>query len=105
VDFDVDYRPDGYPCWLDWDSWTECAKTSLCQADVTPCMAGPNFQMQYRPQHQLIQPVDTFDAITKKLHRVAYEFQVRLNLTGYCRLKQCRFNAYQTQEAPYGRQL
>jgi hypothetical protein len=102
VDLAIDYVPDGYPCPIPWDSWSECAKTSICAADLTACMTLPNLKPQYRPNHQLKQPADTFDSITKKLHRVAYEFQFIFNLRGYFRLKQCRFNAYQTQQLPYG---
>jgi hypothetical protein len=102
VNFDIDYRPDSYPCWKDWDSWSECAKTSVCPEDITRCMTFETFQEQYRPNHQLLQPADTFDAITNHLYRVGYEFQFRLNIIGFCRLKQCRFNAYQTQQLPYG---
>jgi hypothetical protein len=105
VDFDIDYRPDSYPCWQNWDSWSECAKTSVCLEDITRCMTIPNFQLQYRPMRQLVQPKDDFDPILNKLYRVGYEFQIRFNITGYCRLKQFRANAYRTEEAPYGRQL
>jgi hypothetical protein len=102
VEIDVDYRPDSYPCWKDWDSWSECSKNSLCEADITRCMEVENFQEQYRPNHQLLQPADVFDSITNHLYRVGYEFQVRVNVIGFCRIKQCRFNAYQTQQLPYG---
>lgn len=105
VDFQLQYRPDGYPCWLDWDSWSECAKVSLCAEDLVACEALPNFRPQYRPYHQFKQPADSFDAILKKLYRVGYEFQFRLNITGRTRIKQTRFNAYEEQQLPYGSQL
>jgi hypothetical protein len=105
VDFSIQYRPDSYPCWLDWDSWDECAKMKLCEDEITRCMNMPNFQLQYRPMRQMVQPGDAFDPILKKLFRVGYEHQFRINITGYARMKQFRANAYQTQDSPYGRQL
>jgi len=105
VDFALQYRPDGYPCWVDWDTWTECAKVSLCAEDLVACEALPNFKPQYRPYHQLKQPLDSFDPILKKLYRVGYEMQFRYSITGRTRLKQNRFNAYQEQQLPYGSQL
>lgn len=105
VDFSMQYRPDGYPCWIDWDSWIECAKTELCREDLVACMSLPNFKPQYRPYHQLKQPADTFDPILKKMYRVGFEMQFRFNITGQTRLKQCRFNGYQTELPPYGSQL
>lgn len=105
VNISLQYIPDSYPCPIDWDSWSECAKVELCVEDMVACQALPNFRPQYRPNHQLKQPADTFDPILKKLHRVAYEFGFRFNNVGYFRMKQFRANTYQTQQLPYGSQL
>lgn len=105
VDFQLQYRPDGHPCWIDWDSWSECAKVSLCAEDLVACEALPNFKPQYRPYHQFKQPADTFDPILKKLHRVFYEGQFRLNVVGRTRLKQFRANSYLEEQLPFGSQL
>lgn len=105
VDFDLDFRPDSHPCWIDWDNWTECAKTSFCEDDFGTCPTLPNYQEQYRPKRQFKQPPDTFDPTTKSKYRNGYEIQPRLTVTGFARLKQIRLNAYQTQEPPYGKQL
>lgn len=105
VDFALQYRPDGHPCWIDWDSWSECAKVSLCAEDLVACQALPNFRPQYRPNHQFKQPADTFDPILKKLYRVGYEFQFRLSIVGSARIKQVRFNCYSEEQPPYGSQL
>lgn len=105
VDFDVDFRPDSHPCWIDWDSWSECAKTDFCEDDFGTCPNLPNYQEQYRPKRQLVQPPDTFDASTGSKYRNGYEIQVRLTMTGFARVKQIRINAYQTQEKPWGAQL
>lgn len=105
VDFDVDYRPDSYPCWIDWDAWEECATTDLCIEDFGACPTLPNFKPQYRPKKQFTQPADTFDPITKQMHRTGYEMQFRFKTTGYCRHKQFRANAIDVQEAPYGKGL
>lgn len=102
VNIALQYTPDSYPCPIDWDSWTECAKVSLCFEDLVGCQTLPNFRPQYRPYHQLKQPADTFDPILKTLYRVGYEFGFRFNITGYLRLKQFRANAFSTQQAPYG---
>lgn len=105
VDFDVDFRPDSHPCWIDWDNWSECAKTQFCEDDFGTCPTLPNYQEQYRPKRQLVQPPDTFDATTKNKYRNGFEFQVRLTMTGYARVKQIRINSYDFQERPYGNQL
>jgi len=105
VDFDVDFRPDSYPCWIDWDNWTECSKNSMCADEFGTCVTLPNYQEQYRPMRQLVQPTDAFDPILKTQYRKGYEFQVRLTVVGRCRAKQLRINAYEQQQKPYGSQL
>lgn len=105
VDFDVDYRPDSYPCWIDWQAWNECATTDLCIADFGACPTLPNFKLQYRPKKQFTQPADTFDPITKQMLRTGYEMQFRFKTTGYCRHKQFRANSIEVQEAPFGKGL
>lgn len=105
VDFDLDYRPDSYPCWIDWQNWEECATTALCVEDFGACPTLPNFKPQYRPKKQFTQPADTFDPITKQMLRTGYEMQFRFKTTGYCRHKQFRSNVIEVQEAPYGKGL
>jgi len=105
VDFDLDFRPDSYPCWIDWDSWQECAKYKLCAGEFGVCPTLPNYKEQYRPKRQFVQPPDTFDPILKKMYRNGYEFQVLLNMTGFGRLKQLRINCTEVQELPSGGNL
>mgnify|MGYP003671776131 CR=1 FL=1 len=99
---DLDYVPDGTACPLDWNSWEGCAKTSLCVEDIVACEALPNFQPQYRPMLQALQPPDTFDSVLNRLNRVGFEFQVVFNNSGYFRMKQFRANAYEDEQPPYG---
>lgn len=105
ADIDVDFRPDSHPCWIDWDNWQECAKYKFCVDDFGTCPTLPNYKEQYRPKHQLTQPPDTFDPNTKEQYRTFFELQTRIKITGYCRLKQQRYNAYVTEEVPYARHL
>lgn len=105
VDFDIDFRPDSYPCWIDWDSWQECAKYKLCEGEFGVCPTLPNYKEQYRPQRQLVQPPDDFDPILKKMYRNGYEFQVLLNIVGHTRVKHLRFNAHDVPQLPSGGNL
>jgi hypothetical protein len=105
VDIDMDFRPDSHPCWIDWDNWQECAKYKFCVDDFGTCPTLPNYKEQYRAKHQLTQPPDTFDPVTREQYRTFFELETRLKITGYCRLKQQRYNAYVMEEAPYARNL
>lgn len=105
VDFTVKWRPDQYPCWLTWDSWQECAKTTTCAADITSCADLQNLKPQYRPQRQLVTPPDTFDSIIPRKFRTGFEFSKRIEITGHARFTKAMFSASEMQEQPYGRQL
>jgi len=54
VSFNIEYRPDQYPGWIEWADWTECAATLQCQ----PACPLTNFQPQYRPKMRLPTPSD-----------------------------------------------
>lgn len=105
ANFDLKFRPDSHPCWVDWDSWEECAKYRLCEGEFGECPNLPNYQEQYRPKRQFVQPPDTMDPILKKMFRNGYEFQVLLTITGHVRQKQLRLNSRAVQELPSGGQL
>lgn len=103
VEFDVKYRPDQYPCWLSWHSWSECATDRDCSVNTTTgCMTVHNYRPQYRSRMLLPQPPDTGDTTDNKPSRLGYEFQTRVAWTGRARIKAMRVHAYDQQEKPYG---
>lgn len=113
VDFNLDFRPDSLGggndgCWRDWDSWDACSKTTFCIEDLLgTCPTLPNAKPGYAPKRQLIQPPDDFNNQLNPpiKYRTGYEFQVRLQMTGACRVKQCRINSQIVEERPFGNQL
>lgn len=103
VDIDVKYRPDQYPCWVDWHNWDECAKNSMCASDfTTSCQTIKNFKPQYRPKKRLPEPADSCDTVTKRPYRHGYEFQARISVTGQARIKRFLMHAHDVQETPTG---
>ena len=99
VDFDLDYRPDQYPCWVDWYAWQiagdyrDCGPSSDCQPKT--------FLEQYRPRMRVPQPLDTIEPVANKPFRLGWEFQARLSWTGHARIRMLRLNTYRTQEEPF----
>src|SRR5688572_30600887 len=94
VDFDVDYRSDQYPGWVDWHAWSECANYRDCYAGTYPvCRTIPQYAEQYRPQMRLPQPANLCEETIPKYHRDGYEFQPRITITGFCRIRQMRLQA------------
>lgn len=102
VDFDVKFRPDQYPLWADWHSWSECANQPNCETDSLNCMTLTNYQTQYRPRMQLPQPSDACVTGNEKPLRMGYQFQVRIAWVGKARLQGFRIHAQDVQESPVG---
>lgn len=101
--FKVYYRSDQNPCWQFWQEWEECATYRDCEAidPLTGCQTVLNFSEQFRPRMGLAQPNDDIEAVTGRPYRNGYEFQLRLEFTGFFRLKQVRLKALEVQEEPF----
>lgn len=87
VAFAVWWKPDQYPAWQPWNSWTESAKVGLCPP--LACPPGSPSQPAFRPYIPLPTPPDHCDTTqnpTRNL-RLGFEFQVKIQWTGICRLK------------------
>jgi hypothetical protein len=99
VSFNVEYRPDQYPGWLEWIDFAECATVTNC-FNLCPIS---NFKSQYRPKMRFPTPSDLAcnDTISTP-SRNLYEVQVMLTITGYCRVKSLRVHAYDVQEPVVG---
>lgn len=100
VTITMQYRPMGYSCWLPWQTWDECAKIEQCSEDLTACMVFQENQPQARNKLHARQPADSFDRVNKTLLRNVFETQARFAITGYCRMRHLRLNAYTLQESP-----
>lgn len=98
VDITVYYREDKQSCWRTWWTDTVCAKMEECDLDPLTCETPPMLQRQVRPKIRLPQPPDVDDAINGKPTRLGYEFQTRIEITGYCRLLALRTHAIEEQE-------
>jgi hypothetical protein len=99
VTFTVKYRPDEYPLWIDWRSWTECADVSNCTLACTPPAIK---QPQYRSRMRLPRPSFACEQALEKNVSVAYKYQARVEFSGAMRLKAMRLHAEEVQEFPQG---
>ena len=102
VDFDVKYRPDQSPCWIDWHSWSECATDRDCSVAASGCMTVHNYRPQYRSRMLLPVPPSECEAGDNKPSDRGYEFAARLAWTGRASIRAFRAHAYDQQESPYG---
>jgi len=100
VDFDMKYRPDQWPCWVDWHSWSECAAEDDCSENE--CMTGEAAQLQYRPRMGLPQPRDDCNESAGLPMRLFYQMQYRLSWAGPCTINQTRIDTVNKLDPPYG---
>lgn len=92
VAFAASYKIDQDPCWQPWHSWSLCATNAICGPllDQT-CTTPPTLQQQYRKPMFLPSPTLGADPVVDKNRAWGREAQVRLAITGKCRIK--RFEA------------
>lgn len=100
VDFNMKYRPDQWPCWVDWHSWSECAEGDDCSEDE--CMTGESVQLQYRPRMGLPQPQNSCNEAANVPIRVLYQMQFRLAWIGPCTVNQIRIDTINKLDSPFG---
>ena len=102
VDFTVLYKPNQYPAWVDWNSWTQCAKTEVCNPVAGSCLTLKNYKPQYRSRMRIPQPADECESTNGMPMRNGYEFSSRIEWVGHARIKAFRLHAYPIVEEPYG---
>lgn len=87
VDFEVFYKPDQFPCWTLWHSWSECATQNTGASTDTN-------KAQFRPRMGLGTPSGTpCDPTTNRPMREGFTFQIKVVATGQCEITGMRFEA------------
>jgi hypothetical protein len=92
----VSYRADQWSCWEPWTTFTRCALTSDC-GTWTGCMPTA-YLAQPRTPIKLPEPPDCANEQTGKLHRLGYQHQVQLQVTGYAEISEIRLFALDEPE-------
>ncbi len=79
VNFQIFYRPDFDSCWHPWLAWTVCGDNMV---DGTP--------PQWRPRMGFSEPPAGCDEVTNTPFRVGRFFQLRVQITGHCSVKEIK---------------
>lgn len=86
VDFQTFYKPDQYPCWIPWHSWSICS--------TEPDANNPTRQPTYRTRMGMGTPsADDCDSVNNRPLREGYTFQFKAVITGHCKFLGARFRA------------
>ncbi len=97
--FQARFRPDSYPCWINWHGWSECVNTGCPPATVQSCPHESPRRQGYRPKFRLPEPPE--DCIPVGAENLGQNYQVSLQFTGPWRLKGFRAKAHVQSEAKY----
>lgn len=84
VNFSLEYRPDGQACWILWHQWKKCSTREYNVGPVgypgIPCLES------YENSMSMPAPPDKCSA-TGRPSTWAYQFQLRLVIKGFCRVR------------------
>jgi hypothetical protein len=105
VQFTSLWNNDQHPCWAPWMEWTECGRVDYCPTVWPPeeCITLQNTKQQFRNKMSLSKPPEYSDPIHGGFRHTGFEFQVRMEILGYCRIKKCRITAERAADRPYGK--
>lgn len=101
VDVKVQFRPDNYPFWVDWDEWTVCAQMSqeLTGFSIKPEMAMPQFRSKLVTKS--IPDKGMTEWMNGRPFCVGHTFQIRVEWTGQARIEHLQVHMEPKLEAPY----
>lgn len=106
VMFAMDYRPDGDPCWYKWHEWKICTARDSCENVHQPvCPYPQEFCESFRQTMDLPVPPAGCVAVSGRPSTVGYQFQVRLSIKGFCRIRGLLLKATQVMKGLYGNDL
>ena len=87
VVFKMEYRPDGDPCWRLWHEWTLCQPRNSCETPANVCYPLEQYREGFKSTITLPQPPAGCESATGRPSNIAYQFQPRLTIKGWCRLR------------------
>lgn len=88
VMFTMQYRPDGETCWLPWHIWKVCSAKNSCENVNNPiCYPIQPFGEGYRATMTLPTPPIRCEAANHRPSNHGYQFQPKLIVKGYCRIR------------------
>lgn len=103
VDFQVQYRVDQDPCWVDWHLFRLCNARDSCEDIDAVCYPGSTvtYREGYRATVTMPKPPKRGDANMIRPTTQGYQFQMRILVKGWCRIRGILLHAFPRFKAPY----
>lgn len=104
VEFLVEYRVDQNPCWIFWHKWKECVARD-CTEDISSLFC-PEYPTQpyceaYKSPMTFPKPPAICEPINGRPSTQGYQFQVRVTIKGWCRVRGLLLHALPREKAPF----
>jgi hypothetical protein len=88
VAFNLQYRPDGESCYIDWFRWKVCSAKNSCEDVNNPvCYPLTPYGPGYRSTMTLPRPPEKCEAANHRPSTWCYQCQPKLSVKGYCRIR------------------
>lgn len=104
VNFMVEYKVDQNPCWIPWHAWKQCvAKDCREDPEAISCPAYPvqPYCEGYKATVTLPVPPNQCELNNARPTTEGYQFQIRITIKGWCRLRGLRIFAQPRAKEPY----
>lgn len=85
--FTFKFRGDADPCWHPWFATTLCSAKNCKETVDEPCTYPTNFREGYKFPITLPRPNPPCDSMGVRPANIAHQFQVRLEIKGWCRIR------------------
>lgn len=103
VIFKVEYRPDGETCWQPWHEWEVCSARTTCEDVINPvCYPVGTYGEGYRQTMALPVPPQTCARQMGRPMNTGFQFQLRVTIRGFCRVRGIQLFAEEVQRSLYG---
>ena len=100
--YTMEFRPDGDPCWNPWRSWEICTSRSTCEDVHNPiCYPVTPHLESYRSTMSLPKPPERCQANGVRPNVIGYQFQPKLTIHGFCRIRGIFLYAEPVERALY----
>ncbi len=88
VDFTMEYRPDGDPCWYPWHKWQLCTSRNTCEDVHNPvCYPAVEHGESYRATIMLPRPPAVCNKTMLRPTDTGYQIQPKLSWHGHTRIR------------------
>ena len=106
VDWELFWRPDSFSCWLKWDAGQICAAKDCREDPEDPC-ADDGYPKEPFCEQDMIPitfrkpPSETCIPLSNRPATFGYQFQARLRLKGWCRVRGFLMYALWREKRPF----